>query len=187
MVKLFRDWFILTACGLALFAGWIHRYELYEMAGLDTSSMNSELEKTVVSLPIASAKPSPTPAQTSGTTVSLRKSADGHFWAEGTVNRGYVKFLVDTGASVVALTPEDAKKAGIKLRDLTYNSPVNTANGQTLAASVTLKSLAIGGVRVRNVEAIVVPEGLSVSLLGMSFLGKLQKVEATKKMMILRL
>lgn len=86
----------------------------------------------------------------------------------------------------MALTPEDAKKSGISLKGLKYNAPVMTANGQTMAARATLKRISIGGVTVRNVSAVVVPEGLTVSLLSMTFLGEMQKVEATRETMLLR-
>ncbi len=124
----------------------------------------------------------------SGVAVSIPKSKrDGQFWTEATVNNGYVKFLVDTGASSVALTPEDARKAGIRLDQLDYNIPISTAGGENVAASVTLKSISVGPVTIRNVRALVVPEGLSTSLLGMTYLGELQRVEATPDALILRL
>ena len=85
------------------------------------------------------------------------------------------------------MTPEDARKAGIKLDKLDYNVPISTAGGENVAAYVTLKSISVGAVTVRNVKALVVPEGLSTSLLGMTYLGQLQKVEATPTSLILRL
>lgn len=129
----------------------------------------------------------PAQVQTSSSALSLRKSPDGQFWAEGQANNGHVKFLVDTGASVVALTADDARKAGLDLSRLKYDRPVNTANGQIMAAYVRLDKVSIGSLTIRNVDAMVIPEGLHVSLLGMSYLGRLQKVEATPDMMILRL
>ena len=124
----------------------------------------------------------------SGVAVSIPKSKrDGQYWTTGQVNSGMVNFLIDTGASIVALTPEDARRAWIRLEDLTYDFPISTAAGQNVAARVTLKNISIGPITLRNVDAIVVPEGLSTSLLGMTFLGKLQKVEATPYELILRL
>jgi len=124
----------------------------------------------------------------SGSTVTLRKDPrNGHFWANARVNSGRVHFLVDTGASTVALTLNDAKKSGIKTRDLVYNVPISTAGGRNYAASIKLESVSIGGITIRDVEAMVVPKGLSTSLLGMSYLGELQKVEATRDTLFLRL
>jgi aspartyl protease family protein len=157
--------------------------EIYEFAGLDTAQLKQASGESVAPTTIAMAQTQPRRA---ASTVSIRKSRDGHFWSEGLVNKSYVKFLVDTGATAVALTAEDAKRAGFRLSELNYNSPVMTANGKALAARVQLDVVAIGGVRLQNVEALIVPEGLSTSLLGMSFLGELQKVEVTKEVMILR-
>ncbi|WP_418151925.1 TIGR02281 family clan AA aspartic protease [Litorimonas sp. RW-G-Af-16] len=103
------------------------------------------------------------------------------------VNSGHVKFLVDTGASSVALTYEDARKAGIKVRDLRYNVPISTAGGTNYAAYVKLDSVSLGAITIRDVDALVVKDGLTVSLLGMTYLGQLQKVEATPNALLLRL
>lgn len=110
----------------------------------------------------------------------------GQFYAQGRVNSGNVRFLVDTGASAVALTLDDARRAGLDVRTLAYTVPVQTANGQALAAQVTLRDVRLGGVVVRDVPALVMQDGLHISLLGMSFLGRLQTVEATPTQLILR-
>jgi len=121
-----------------------------------------------------------------GGKVSIPKSTrDGQFWTDAKVNNRSVKFLVDTGASSVALTPKDAKAAGVNPRRLDYNVRIQTANGIGRAASVTLKSIKIGNIKVRNVRAIVVEEGLSVSLLGMSYLGQIKDIQVKPDVMIL--
>jgi len=122
----------------------------------------------------------------SASVVSIPKSSDGHFWTEAQVNRGYVKFLVDTGASVIALTPSDAQIAGIKLQDLNYNRTVSTAGGEVPAAYITLDNVSVGHIALRNIQAIVIKDGLTHSLLGMSYLGELQKVEANPDSLLLR-
>ena len=130
----------------------------------------------------------PIAKQKSGSVVSIPKNPrDGQFWASGRVNSGHVRFLVDTGASTVALTMQDAQKAGIKTRDLKFNVPISTAGGRNYAAFVKLDSVAIGGITLRDVDAMVVEKGLSVSLLGMTYLGQLQKVEASPNALLLRL
>ena len=126
------------------------------------------------------------PAQ-SASVVSIPKSRDGHFWTEARVNHGYINLLVDTGASVIALTPEDAEKAGILLHELNYNGSVNTAGGKVPAAYITLDSVSVGHIALRNIQAVVIKDGLTQSLLGMSYLGELQKVEANPDLLILRL
>lgn len=120
-----------------------------------------------------------------GSVVSI-PSTNGQFFAQGRVNSGSVRFLVDTGASTVALTLEDARRSGVDVNRLVYNRAVDTANGRAMAADVMLKDVRIGGVRVTNVRALILKEGLHVSLLGMTYLGELQKVEVMPNQMILR-
>ena len=116
---------------------------------------------------------------------AVRKAADGHFWADadvsGQVGVGKVHFLVDTGATAVALTPADAAKLGFKAEGLKYGYNVTTAGGYSRAAAVTLASVSINGARLENVQALVVADGLDVSLLGMSYLGRLTRFEATRE------
>ena len=111
---------------------------------------------------------------------AVTKAADGHFWADADVNGRPVHFLVDTGATAVALTPADAQRLGFKPADLKYGHSVTTATGSTRAAQVTLTSVSINGARLQDVKALVVAEGLDVSLLGMSYLGRLTRFEATR-------
>ena len=119
---------------------------------------------------------------------AVRKAADGHFWADADVSgqRGpgqKVHFLVDTGATAVALTPQDAERLGFKAQDLKYSYSVTTAGGSSRAAAVTLTSVSINGARLGDVQALVVADGLDVSLLGMSYLGRLTRFEATREML----
>jgi len=123
---------------------------------------------------------------TQGSVVALRKSDDGHFHADAKVNRAHVRFLVDTGASSVALTLADAKRVGIDVDQLNYSVPISTASGQAFAAYVVVDKISIGQISLRNVDAFVIREGLDTSLLGMSFLGRLQKFEASRNQLILR-
>jgi len=124
------------------------------------------------------------PASIDGVTA-IPKATDGHFWAEARVNQTVVRFLVDTGASVVALTPEDARRLGVDTARLTYDRDVTTAMGRTKAAYVLIDSVGIGQSRMQNVEALVIRDGLSTSLLGMSYLGRLSRFEATPSSLIL--
>jgi len=175
-----RDVVIIGALGVGLVMTFQHRDTLYAMAGLERP-----ISQTEVSLERA---PVPTQQVNQGSVVSIPKNhRDGQFWADATVNSGYVRFLVDTGASAVALTTEDAQKAGIRLHELTYDVPIRTAGGRNMAARVNLKSIAVGSITLRNVEALIIPEGLETSLLGMTYLGQLQKVEATPSALLLRL
>ena len=110
----------------------------------------------------------------------VARNTDGHYWAWAEIDEHPVRVLIDTGATAVALTPSEAKKAGVELDHLVYDHPMNTAQGQTFAAAVTLESVSVAGARLEHVEAMIVPHGLSTSLLGMSYLGRLQGFEATR-------
>lgn len=118
--------------------------------------------------------------------ASIAKSRDGHYWAEADVNGSRVRFLVDTGASAVALTPADAQRLGIATEKLDYAHKVVTASGQTRAASVKLGQVSVAGARLEDVDALVIESGLESSLLGMSYLGRLASFEATQTSLILR-
>lgn len=121
-----------------------------------------------------------------GHAASVTKSSDGHYWAEALVNGKRVRFLVDTGATAVALTAEDAARLGIRLKDLDYTAEVTTANGQAHAAQITLASVSVAGARVSDVQALVIDKGLPTSLLGMTYLGRLSRFEASQTTLILR-
>lgn len=118
--------------------------------------------------------------------AAIAKAADGHFWAEGNVDGHVVRFLVDTGATAVALTQADAARMGLDPAKLVYSYSVVTADGKARAAPVMIKTLAIAGAEVRDVQAFVIEKGLATSLLGMSYLGRLSRIEATPTSLILR-
>ena len=118
--------------------------------------------------------------------AAIAKSPDGHYWAEASVNGRKVRFLVDTGATTVALTPEDARRLGFAPEHLDYAFQVATAGGQMRAAQVRLASVAVGDARVADVDALVIEHGLPTSLLGMTYLGRLSRFEATRTSLILK-
>lgn len=117
--------------------------------------------------------------------IAVPKAKDGHFWLEASVNSKAVRFLVDTGASSVALTPADAQRLGFSVPNLNYNRTVMTASGKIKAASVMLNEVTIGNTPIKQVEALVISEGLETSLLGMSYLGRLNRIEVTRSSLIL--
>jgi aspartyl protease family protein len=86
----------------------------------------------------------------------------------------------------VALTATDAERLGLDLKGMAFDVPVRTASGEARAAAVKLDYVSVAGARVENVEALVVREGLTASLLGMSYLGRLSRFEATQSALILR-
>jgi aspartyl protease family protein len=126
----------------------------------------------------------PQPAE--GATAQVLKAADGHYWAEASVNGHEVRFLVDTGATAVSLTTNDAQRLGIDTAGLNYDAKVITASGPARAARVKLDTVSVAGAQVRDVDALVIESGLQTSLLGMTYLGRLSQFEATQTSMILR-
>jgi len=130
--------------------------------------------------------PAPAVAATDDGAAQIVKAADGHFWAEAKVDGRAVRFLIDTGATAVALSQTDAKRLGIDTKALDYSYKVMTASGQTRAASVRLASVSVAGAQVRDVDALVVEKGLETSLLGMSYLGRLSSFQATPRALVLR-
>ncbi len=106
--------------------------------------------------------------------VVLHKVMNGHFEANVAVNGVSVQMLVDTGASRVALSYEDAEKLGLAPETLSYTQSILTANGEARAAPVTLAEVSIGPIVRKDVKAMVTQQGmLDQSLLGMSFLSTL--------------
>ncbi|MEO0982433.1 MAG: TIGR02281 family clan AA aspartic protease [Pseudomonadota bacterium] len=116
----------------------------------------------------------------------LKRESNGHYWAQADVGGTAVKFLVDTGASTVALTFRDAQRLGLKPETLDYSWSISTAGGETFGASVLLPSIRIGQVKVENVEAMILRDGLEQSLLGMTFLGELYSYEFRRNNLIIR-
>lgn len=119
--------------------------------------------------------------------VVLHASADGHFYANATINGVPMRLLVDTGASSIALSAADARRVGFDPEALDYFLPVTTANGPALAARVTLDEVRLGSIAFGRIGASVMPPGaLDRSLLGMSFLERLSGFEIAGDRLILR-
>lgn len=120
-------------------------------------------------------------------TVELKVQRNGHYHADVEVNGRTIAVMVDTGATMVALTYEDAERAGIYPNPSEFTHRVQTANGTGKVAPVTIDRLSIGDITVRNVKAAVVEPGLlQHTLLGMSFLGRLSRFEMRQGALILQ-
>jgi aspartyl protease family protein len=104
---------------------------------------------------------------------TFKASQDGHFYVEATVEGATVLFLVDTGATMVVLSPADARRIGFDLNSLSYSSTAETANGVVQGAPVKLRNIQLGSLRLTEVAAEVNSADMSQSLLGMSFLSRL--------------
>lgn len=109
-------------------------------------------------------------------TIVYPTDQQGHVILDATVNGAPIRALVDTGASVIALTPGDARAAGLDPAGLVFSGHVQTANGPARVAPVTLREVRIGQLSIYDVPAAVL-EHLDVSLLGMSLLNRLQGYE----------
>jgi len=126
------------------------------------------------------------PERSQASAAQVLRAPDGHWWADAVVDGRAVRLMVDTGATVVALTPQDARRLGLELTPGDYSHEITTAAGPARAARVRLASLSVGSVRVPDVDAVVVERGLPHSLLGMSWLGRLSGFEASADALTLR-
>jgi len=110
--------------------------------------------------------------------VTIARDGRGHFQTDGRIDGRRIGFMVDTGASVVALNESAAAQVGIRPLRSDFTATVNTANGTLKAARARLASVEVGGIVVHDVEAMVLPDAaLSENLLGLSFLSKLRRYE----------
>lgn len=125
------------------------------------------------------------PLERSGGEIVLRRAEDGHFHADVGVNGTKIRMLVDTGATTIALDPEDAARAGIDVDALSFTSVVSTANGPAAAADIRLAEVRIGSIVRKDVRASV-SRGLTGSLLGLSFLDSLSKYSSEGDQLVLQ-
>ena len=122
-----------------------------------------------------------------GGEVVIRKGFGDEFQVPAKVDDQPVRFVLDTGATSVVLTAEDARRVGLDLRQLDFSAPVATANGAALAAPVRLDRVAVGPIVLRNVRALVVRSGsMRESLLGMTFLERLDSFTVERGRLILK-
>jgi aspartyl protease family protein len=126
-------------------------------------------------------------SQTGPVSVLIRRSPDGRFLAQGQINGTEASLLFDSGASVVMLKPTDAERAGISIKDLSFTIPVQTANGTVYAAPIRIRSIAVGLLKIEDLEALVAqPGSLNENLLGMSFLRRLTSYNLAGDFLTLR-
>jgi aspartyl protease family protein len=173
--RVLRSFVALMALTGGSVAAYTYRYEL--LVALHSAAGETGVLQTEV--------------QTEGTadkSVRIRRRPEGHFVAEAKIEGQSLTLLVDTGATTVVLRPADARALGFDPDKLRYTVPVQTANGTTYAASVKLRSLGVGPIHLRDVEALVAKPGtLKDSLLGMSFLNRLRSYEFSGDLLTLRI
>ena len=119
-----------------------------------------------------------------GETV-LPRAADGHFYADVTINGTSVNFLVDTGASMVALTGADARASGLHWDDAEVREVARGASGPVYGVPIVLDRVELDGHEATNVSGVIVPEGLGISLLGQSYLQTISPLRIESEEMIL--
>jgi aspartyl protease family protein len=140
----------------------------------------------------AAAKPAANAAVANAAVANSRsivvpRDPRGHFEVDARINGRHVDFMVDTGASVIALTARDAARLGIRPTPSAFTAEVRTANGAVRAAPVMLDAVEVGDLVVRDVAALVLPdEALSDNLLGLSFLSRLRRFEYSGGKLVLQ-
>jgi aspartyl protease family protein len=135
----------------------------------------------------AHAGPSERAPATADRILTVHADYRGHYMVHPAIDNYRVKMMVDTGASLVALTDADARALGVRPDRAAYSVGLNTANGMVRGARTMLREVRLGDISVRDVEAIVLPPGaLSISLLGTSFLRRLRSYEVQGGRMVMR-
>lgn len=117
--------------------------------------------------------------------IELPRAPNGHYYLNAEVNGAAIRFLVDTGATDIVLSREDAVRVGLDLGDLAYIGRAMTANGEIRTAPVRLDSIALGGIEDRGLRAWVNEGEMGMSLLGMSYLQRYSRIEITGNALIL--
>ena len=115
----------------------------------------------------------------------LAADGRGHFHADGAINGGSMRFILDTGATSIALPAAEAVRLGIDYRK-GRPATIYTANGPAPAWRVKLDSVRVGGIELQNVDALVLEQGLDVALLGMSFLNRVEMFRSGETMTLKR-
>jgi aspartyl protease family protein len=161
------------------------------MVGLGTfmAQMADKMTATSPALANAAARkaaPAETVGQAATRSLNIARDPRGHFLTEARIDGQRIGFMIDTGASVIALNETSAARFGLRPSRGDYNASVTTANGSVKAARTRIAMVDVGGLVVRDVDALVLPdEALSENLLGLSFLSRLKRFEYANGQMVL--
>ncbi len=147
-----------------IFVGVIGAYGLWDEIDRDVTSRQSVMDNGQISVP---------------------RSPDGHYYLTLDINDVPIRFVVDTGASQVVLTQDDAQRIGIDPNTLRYFGTASTANGVVRTAPVKLDAVALGDIRDRNLPAVVNEGAMTESLLGMTYLDRYDRIEITRGELVL--
>lgn len=127
----------------------------------------------------------PRQAVISDTRIEVPRSFDGHYYLTLEINQTPVRFVIDTGATQMVLSQQDADRIGIKTEKLDFFSSANTANGVVQTAPVVLDAVALGAIRDTQVPAVVNGGPMDESLLGMTYLQLYDRIEIANDQLIL--
>lgn len=167
VLKYLGLWAAIAFVGVALYA---YRYQFADFKSRMLQAIN------------------PTAAQTNDRgELIINLSSDGHFYMDVKVNGVPMRFMIDTGASDIAIDKEQAQKIGINMQDLVFNKMYQTANGSIFGASIVLREVQVGDVVLTNISASVNGAKLGMPLLGMSFLRQFRKYEFYQDRLVLTL
>lgn len=119
---------------------------------------------------------SPVKSAIAGPHSEIGRSQDGLFYVTGSVNGVNVRFVVDTGATVVVLTPADASRAGVKFDNGKGKARLQTASGSSSMHWAKVDNVTVAGQQVKKLDAAIVRDGLKVSLLGQNYLSQLNSL-----------
>jgi aspartyl protease family protein len=147
----------------------------------DQAEVQVEGQRLALRIGAAPVNLSGTPTPGIGRRILLTADSGGHFWSDGTINGRTARFMVDTGATMVSMSQNDAERIGLNFRDAPRGM-VRTANGDVPAHRVILDSIRVGDVLVRSVEAVVIPTAMDHVLLGNSFLSRFQLVRENDRL-----
>ncbi|MBN9060983.1 MAG: TIGR02281 family clan AA aspartic protease [Rhizobiales bacterium] len=151
------------------------------------NSTGATTKEASVAQPVQPAAAAPEPPRSGYGSVTLDAGPGGHYQADVEIYGRRLPMLVDTGATIIALTERDARSVGVNPAPADYTIAVSTANGVARAAPVTLREVRIRNIAVYDVQAVVMPrDAMGRSLLGMSFLKKLRGFGVESGRLVLR-
>ena len=166
---------VLLLAGMALMVAFIAPDMLTRLAEDRSGNPAPAVEQAAVAVPVDH-----------GGIVRLQADRSGHYFTEAEINHRPLQMLVDTGATSIALRYEDARSLGLVGSGDTFDVGVRTANGEGRARRIRLRSVSVGTITIRDVEALVLERGaLGTNLLGMSFLNRLARFQVQRGQLVL--